>query len=249
MPTGIANYQRSGPSRAVTTSAPSRTPTAPTGKVVVGEASPEGGRYAVRGQAGVPASGPQPPVREGWEVPDRPGGTLSARDLRAMQDQQRRVAGRRRRVSPLLVVAVLAFCLAAAGGAIFYTWSLRGQAATGAGEATTSESAATKPGPTYSFEPFIVNVAGTNGTRYLKASISVECADKKVSTEIGAVEYKVRDAILAVLSSYSLEDLSDVSKRDAIRRRVADAIEKALSGDGLKPPRVRGVYFLEFVIQ
>jgi len=165
-----------------------------------------------------------------------------------MQDQQQRGTGRRRRISPLLVAAVLVFCLAAAAGAIFYTRSLRGQAGTDAGSASTSESAA-KPGPTYSFEPFIVNVAGTNGTRYLKASISVECADKKVSAEIGAVEYKVRDAILAVLSSYNMEDLSDVSKRDAIRHRVADAIEKALSDDGAKSPRVRGVYFLEFVIQ
>lgn len=142
----------------------------------------------------------------------------------------------------------MAFCLAAAAGALFYTRSLHGQAGTGSRGAEAPEPA-TKPGPTYAFEPFIVNVAGTNGTRYLKASISVECADKRASAEIGAVEYKVRDAILAVLSSYNLEDLSDVSKRDAIRRRVADAIERSLSGDGGKSPRVRGVYFLEFVIQ
>jgi Flagellar basal body-associated protein FliL. len=59
----------------------------------------------------------------------------------------------------------------------------------------------------------------------------------------------VRDAVLAVLSAYELGDLTDVSKRDAIRHRVADAIEQSISGGRKGPDRVRGVYFLEFVIQ
>lgn len=245
MPTGISGYQGSGARPATTGSAASRTPA--TG-VAGGATDP--GRVApgTRSQAGAAAVGPQAPMRDGWEVPHRPGTMLSARDLRAMQKQQGRAAGRKRRVSPLVLVGVAAFCLAAAAGAFFYTRSVHRQMGTEASGAEAPKPAP-RPGPIYSFEPFIVNVAGTDGKRYLKASISVECADKKASAEIAAVEYKVRDAILAVLSAYNLEDLTDVSKRDAIRRRVADAIERSLSGDERESPRVRGVYFVEFVIQ
>lgn len=199
-------------------------------------------------QVGAAAVGPQPPMRDGWEVPDRPATMLSARDLRAMQKQQGRAASRKRRVSPLVLVGVAAFCLAAAAGAFFYTRSVHRQMETGASGAEAPKPAP-RPGPIYSFEPFIVNVAGTDGTRYLKASITVECVDRKASADIAAAEYKVRDAILAVLSAYELGDLTDVSKRDAIRHRVADAIERTISSGKKGPDRVRGVYFLEFVIQ
>jgi len=59
----------------------------------------------------------------------------------------------------------------------------------------------------------------------------------------------VRDAILEVLSAQTLEDLTDVSRRNAVRQQVAEAIEQALSSGKQEPARVKGVYFLEFVIQ
>jgi flagellar FliL protein len=150
-----------------------------------------------------------------------------------------------------MVVGGVVFCLAAAAGALWYTRGANRQAGIGANGASVANATKQeqKPGPTYSFQPFIVNVAGTDGTRYLKASISVECADKKASADIAAVEYKVRDAVIAVLSACDLDELTDVSRRDAIRSRVAEAIERALPGDDKRSPRVRGVYFLEFVIQ
>lgn len=246
MPTSVSGYQRSGSSQVATGGASSRMPA--TGAV---RAAADPGKTAVvaRGQTVAAAVGPQPPVREGWEVPDRPAGVASAGDLRAMQRQQRMATGgRRRRLSPIVVAGILAFCLAAAAGALLYTRSVNRETGTGTSGADASKPSP-KPGPTYSFQPFIVNVAGTDGTRYLKAAISVECADKKTSGEIAAVEYKVRDAVIGVLSAYDLEELTNVSKRDAIRRRVAEAIERSLSGDSKEPPRVRGVYFLEFVIQ
>lgn len=245
MPTGISGYQGSGARPATTGSIPSRTPA--TG-VAGGATDPGRAGPGMRSQAGAAAVGPQPPMRDGWEVPDRPVTVASARDLRAMQKQQGRAAGRKRRVSPLLLVGVAAFCLAAAAGAFFYTRSVHRQMETEASGAEAPKPAP-RPGPIYSFEPFIVNVAGTDGTRYLKASITVECADRKASADIAAAEYKVRDAVLAVLSAYELGDLTDVSKRDAIRHRVADAIEQSISGGRKGPDRVRGVYFLEFVIQ
>ncbi len=98
-------------------------------------------------------------------------------------------------------------------------------------------------------DPFIVNVAGTDGTRYLKAALSVECADKRASSEILQAKYMVRDAIIEALSAQTLRDLTDVARRDAIRQQIADAIDRVLSGGDPGPTRVKGVYFVEFVIQ
>lgn len=246
MSTGVSNYQRSTVSRAMPGAAAGRAPvTGADGVADSGSGTPAPG---TGGAAGAGVAGPQVGAREGWEVPERPATVMSARDLRAMQKQQSGATGRRRKVSPLLIAGVAVFCLAAAGTAVLYTRSLHTQAGGNAGGAAVPKQAA-RPGPVYSFEPFIVNVAGTGGTRYLKATISVECADRKASSEISEAEIRVRDAVLDVLSTYSLEDLTDVSKRDAIRRRVADAIEGAVPGRGKGPARVKGVYFLEFVIQ
>jgi len=181
-------------------------------------------------------------------VPERPRTVMSAGDLRDMQKQQGGAARRRRRVPPMLLVACLAFCLVVGGGAVLYTRSLSGRNGDHAGGAGVQKPLA-KPGPIYSFEPFIVNVAGTDGKRYLKVTISAECVNRKASGDIATAEYRVRDAILQVLSAQGLEDLSDVSKRDMIRRQVADAIERAVAPGGKGPARVKGVYFLEFVIQ
>lgn len=200
-----------------------------------------------RGAAGEPGARPggQSQTGSGWQVPDRPSDVMSARDLRAMQKERRiRARSGGRRVAALALAGAAVACLAAAGGVLVYTGGLPGRM-------TSSQATAPVPkvGPMYSFEPFIVNVAGTNGTRYLKASLRVECADRKASSDIARAEYVVRDAILEVLSAQTLEDLTDVSRRNVVRQQVAAAIERVLSGGKQESTRLKGVYFVEFVIQ
>ncbi|MEW6227941.1 MAG: flagellar basal body-associated FliL family protein, partial [Bacillota bacterium] len=220
-------------------------PAASTGPARVGPTKED--TATPKGAAGEPGVRPggQPKAGGSWQVPDRPSNVMSARDLRATQkERQSRAKPGGRRIAALALAGAAVVCLAAAGGVLVYTGRLPGRIASDPGKAPVP-----KPGPMYAFEPFIVNVAGTNGTRYLKVSLSVECADRKTSSDIARAEYVVRDAILEVLSAQTLEDLTDVSRRNAVRQQVAAAIEQALSSGKQEPARVNGVYFLEFVIQ
>lgn len=99
-------------------------------------------------------------------------------------------------------------------------------------------------GPVYSFEPFIVNIAGTMGQRYLKATLTLEVEDQATLREVSQRAIVIRDAILTILSSKDFRVLGDVSERDRIRTEIIDAVNGLVARG-----RVVNVYFSEFVLQ
>lgn len=99
-------------------------------------------------------------------------------------------------------------------------------------------------GPLYSFEPFIVNIAGTMGQRYLKATLTLELEDQATLREVSSREIVIRDAILSILSSKNLATLENVSMRGAIRQEIMETVNGLVARG-----RVVNVYFSEFVLQ
>jgi flagellar FliL protein len=93
-------------------------------------------------------------------------------------------------------------------------------------------------------EDLIVNPAGTGGRRFLSTSIGFELSSPKASDLFEKREAIVRDALITILSSQSIPELSDFKQREKLRKLIELRVEKLLHTD-----EVAAVYFTEFVLQ
>ncbi|MCK6467218.1 MAG: flagellar basal body-associated FliL family protein [Candidatus Brocadia sinica] len=91
----------------------------------------------------------------------------------------------------------------------------------------------------------IVNLCGSGGRRYLKAKINLEARDEDVKKKIEARSVQIKDRLISILSSKTLEDAEGLEGQESLRREIKDAVDVVLKvEDG-----VLQVYFTEFVIQ
>ncbi len=90
----------------------------------------------------------------------------------------------------------------------------------------------------------IINPASSGGAKFLLTTIGVEVPSTEVLREIQNKEIVVRDILNTVLGSKHLEELADMSKRDAIRKEISAEIAKIL-----KLGKPTNVYFSKFIIQ
>jgi flagellar FliL protein len=104
--------------------------------------------------------------------------------------------------------------------------------------------AAAGAGNTYAFENIVVNLAGTMGTRYLKASFLVTGADPTLRGQFEANKPRMLDVTLNVLSSLTLSDLEEAGAKNIIREKLGAAYNQAL---GRKV--AEQIYFSDFVVQ
>lgn len=148
----------------------------------------------------------------------------------------------------LIVVAVLILVIA---GTASY-WAIWGRGTTAESSEPTEEKVPEQAtsldngamGPNYTFEAFIVNVAGTSGRRYLKCSVTVEFDVASGPSEAATKVPLLRDAIIDVLSSKTLEDLEPGTVRNDIRGELVSVIAPLIS-----KAEVTRVFFNEFVVQ
>lgn len=91
----------------------------------------------------------------------------------------------------------------------------------------------------------IVNLCGSGGRRYLKAKINLEARDEDVKKKIEARSVQIKDRLISILSSKTLEDVEGLEGQESLRREIKDAVDVVLKmEDGILQ-----VYFTEFVIQ
>lgn len=96
----------------------------------------------------------------------------------------------------------------------------------------------------YMIKEIIVNPAGTSGTRFLSASIGFQLANGEVSKLFEAQEAIVRDALITILSSRTVPELTDSQQRESLRQQILLQVRKLLGTE-----EVTAVYFTEFVLQ
>jgi len=99
-------------------------------------------------------------------------------------------------------------------------------------------------GVLYQFGDVIANPAETEGTRFLKVTIYLELRKGEYQKIVDKYKPKLQDATLQILSSKTVEELEDVSKREVLRKEITDAMNSIL---GRKA--VLKIFFTEFVIQ
>jgi flagellar FliL protein len=96
----------------------------------------------------------------------------------------------------------------------------------------------------YSISNIVVNPAGTGGSRFLSCSIAFELANSELHDEFGRKEALVRDALITILSSRTVPQLTVPKQREIVRYQIKKRLEQLMKSDDLV-----GVYFTDFVLQ
>lgn len=99
-------------------------------------------------------------------------------------------------------------------------------------------------GVLYPMDTFTVNLKSDAGRRYLKVTLSLELEGKELSIELDAKKAVLRDRIIRILTSKTLEEISSKKGKQKISEQIMDTLN-AMIKDG----KIKGVYFTEFVVQ
>lgn len=95
----------------------------------------------------------------------------------------------------------------------------------------------------YVLEPFIVNIYDGQELRYLKVKVEMEMAGA-VKGDLDARLAPMRDAILVLLSSKTLQDIQDLQGKNQLKEEILVAVNKIIT-----PAKIAKVYFTDFVVQ
>ncbi len=96
----------------------------------------------------------------------------------------------------------------------------------------------------FKIDPLIVNPAGSNGERYLKAVITLEVHDNEIQAELEKRLPQIKNQVNNILSSKSITQVQTNSDRERLRREIQNRINSLLVTG-----RISNVYFEEFVYQ
>jgi len=155
-------------------------------------------------------------------------------------------------MSRLLIVGLLVGIIsaAAAAGGVYFIVSSQGNAS--AEDAEAAEEDAGKPsGPPIYYEidpPFVVNLNGSNRIRFLQASVELMSREEEVIAAVEKHMPLLRNNLLMILSSASLEEISTREGKEALREAALEELRSVLAAEG-EPSEVEEVYFTAFVVQ
>ncbi|MEA3228993.1 MAG: flagellar basal body-associated protein FliL [Campylobacterota bacterium] len=96
----------------------------------------------------------------------------------------------------------------------------------------------------YPLDTFTVNLKSDAGRRYLKVTMSLELEGEELSLELDAKSPVLRDRIIRILTSKTLEEISSKKGKQKVSTQIMDTLNSMIS-DG----QIQGIYFTEFVIQ
>ena len=99
-------------------------------------------------------------------------------------------------------------------------------------------------GMMFPLDPFVVNLAGSEGKRFLKVTISLELSTPEVHLELKENIQKITDSILVLLSSKAFEDVYSVQGKFKLKDEVTTRVNRFLV-----VVHVKDAYFTEFIIQ
>lgn len=189
-------------------------------------------------------------------------------DLLAHLDTTAAAAGGPQKKKPIVIIIAIVAILALGGGGYFgyKTYMAKKQAAEveqsekeqekgkeaggkeeavkGKGKEAGGKEEPLAVGVMLPLEPFIVNLAGSEGKRFLKVSITLELSSTGLRTEINENIQKVTDSILILLSSKTFEDVYSIQGKFKLKDEIVTRVNRFLLLGHIKD-----AYFTEFVIQ
>ena len=159
---------------------------------------------------------------------------------------------------PIKLILIVVGVLALAGGGYFaYTNFFQEEAVEESaekdkngeegGEDADGENAEELPpgvGMMFTMDPFVVNLAGSNGKRFLKVTATLELSSPEVNPEFEENLQKITDSILVLLSSKSFEDVYSVQGKFKLKDEITTRVNRFLVVG-----HVKDAYFTEFIVQ
>jgi flagellar FliL protein len=96
----------------------------------------------------------------------------------------------------------------------------------------------------YSIEDIVINPAGTGGSRFLSVSFGIELGRPELEKIIESRDAAVRDALITILSSKTVAQLTDSKQKEITRYQIKKRVEQIL-----KTKDINNVYYTDFVLQ
>jgi flagellar FliL protein len=98
--------------------------------------------------------------------------------------------------------------------------------------------------PTYLLDTFIVNLSDPKGKRYLRVTMDLEMSKEDLREEIEMREPQIRNIILMILPSRTVEGVQSIEGKIALRDEIITEVNNILSNGS-----ITNLYFTEFVVQ
>lgn len=93
-------------------------------------------------------------------------------------------------------------------------------------------------------EPFIVNLNGTEESRFLKASLNIELSKTEAAERAKTRTPQIRDAVIMLITSKTAESLISPEGKMQFKDEVSISVNQIL-GENI----VKNIYFTDFVMQ
>src|SRR5688500_13912971 len=100
------------------------------------------------------------------------------------------------------------------------------------------------PAAVHTIESVVINPAQSGGTRFLMVSVGVGLKDAHGAETIALRDAELRDIVVRMLGSKTVEQLSDIAGRPAIKDEIKTEVAKLIGEENLVD-----IYFPQFVIQ
>lgn len=96
-------------------------------------------------------------------------------------------------------------------------------------------------------KPFVVNLADTGTTRFLRIGMNLGCSDKKLTEsyeKTPLVQAEIQDVLIGILTSKTAEQILSASGKSALKDELMKALNAKLGANAIKQ-----IFFTEFLIQ
>jgi len=110
-----------------------------------------------------------------------------------------------------------------------------------AAEDSTAEGAAT---PVHLLENLVLNPAGSGGARFLLLTVAMEVGSAKAAEDFKNRDAELRDIILTSLGTKTVDELTDISRREVFKKELQTAVTERFGKKAVK-----SLYFPQFVVQ
>ena len=137
----------------------------------------------------------------------------------------------------LIIIIAVVVLLAGAAGAYFFVFK-------GKEGADKKETIKESSGVNFAFEPFVVNLMDSGGSKYLKVSIQLELSEAKLMEKAKNKTPQLRDAIITLITNKTSEELISAEGKIILKDEIKQRANQIL-GEGT----VLNVYLTDFVMQ
>lgn len=96
----------------------------------------------------------------------------------------------------------------------------------------------------YSVDDMIVNPANTNGQKLLLISLGIDLPSKEALDKFKEKDVLVKDAVIGILSSKSVDELDNYQLRDTLKLQLIKQIKAKIPNT-----KINDIYFPKFIIQ